>query len=707
MSKLNRVFAVLALMVSARVFAASYVVPPDRVLAEKSHAIIVGHVTGSHVEKTAKQGIETVYDIAVDETIKGAPGLSIRVREMGGELGNEARIISGAPRFAQGERVLLFLRSVEDGQYTTTDLALGAFHFGRDTAGQDLAVRDEGEIFGWDLDGKPHAEVRRDARKFLTYLREIANAVPASIAENYAVPAHPLRDNASVLQSDASAPKEQINTVFSATSYTLSSDASETSMGFRWRTFPSPVNWNQGNTEPGAPGGGTTAINAAFAAWNGDSCSNVNYVLATSTPNTQGITDETPDGVNNVVFEHNFGSPYSCAGGGLLGVGGIHAGYNGECSQGQNPNTCRHTFNGEIFATTNEVDVSMNQGIANCTQLFTSGNFNTAVTHEVGHTLGFRHSDRNRITTSFPGEAACSTDPNLECSSSAIMTATVTSGLNATLQPWDQHAVRAVYASACVGAASVKGDMNGDGKPDIVWRNPSTGLNAYWSMNGTTQTGIVNLPSLSVPNYIMAGVADFNADGQQDILWQNLTTGAVAVWLMNGASNYTIVNLPNLPPVNYKIEAIADFDGNGSPDLVIRNYSNGNNALWLMNGTTQMSIVNLPSLPNTQYELRAAVDFNGDGKPDILWQNTTTGLNAIWIMNGFTNTSIVNLPNLPPNNFKVQGAADYDGNGTPDLLIRNFSNGNNALWLMNGTNFVSIFNLPSLPVTNYEIRGPR
>ena len=57
-----------------------------------------------------------------------------------------------------------------------------------------------------------------------------------------------------------------------------------------------------------------------------------------------------------------------------------------------------HLFHGETFATTMEADVSMNQGIGNCTtsQLALS-EFASVMTHELGHTLGFRHSDQNRL----------------------------------------------------------------------------------------------------------------------------------------------------------------------------------------------------------------------------------------------------------------------------------------------------------------------
>jgi hypothetical protein len=79
---------------------------------------------------------------------------------------------------------------------------------------------------------------------------------------------------------------------------------------------------------------------------------------------------------------------------------------------------------------------------------FPQGDLNSAVTHELGHTLGFRHADQTRIDD--PG-TACETDATLECagtvthSASAIMRSFINGGLNAALQPWDQHAAAAVY----------------------------------------------------------------------------------------------------------------------------------------------------------------------------------------------------------------------------------------------------------------------
>jgi hypothetical protein len=297
----------------------------------------------------------------------------------------------------------------------------------------------------------------------------------------------------------------------------------------------------------------------------------------------------------------------------------------------------------------------------------------------------------------------------------AVITLTVGANTSSTARSATVTVAGTMVTLSQAGTAAVdlrRGDMNGDGAPDVIWRNQNNGDNFFWRMSGVTLVSSVVLPGLSNTSFTMGGVGDFNADGIQDIVWENLSTGQVALWLMNsGNGSYTIVNLPNLPPVNYEVVGVADFDGNGTPDLLIRNQSTGLNAVWMMNGTAYVTTVNLPSLSVSGYELRGAADFDHDGVPDLIWQNKSTGANALWLMQRASATSypsftVANLPGLPINDYLIQGAADYDGNGTPDLLIRNQSTALNALWMMNGTNYVSTINLSSL-TGSALIRGPR
>lgn len=417
--------------------AVSYVVPADRFEIERSSAIVVGRVLGSHVERSPRFGIETVTDVVLEECIKGNAGTLVQIHEPGGVLDDEAFLIPGVPSFTDGDRVLLFLYQRDNGDYTVNDLQLGSFRFAK-----DLIVRDEAELNGWDLDGSVHRERHRAAEPFLNYIRGVVRG--ETMAEDYFVPTTPR----------AAALPPAGNVAFTATSYTVDLSGG---LGARWNVFPSTVNFNQGNSETGPRGSGTSQINNAFSAWNGGGA---HYVLASANANAKGIFDAL-DNVNNVVFEKDLTAaglqPYNCASGGVLGVGGMHSALFGAGT---------HVFHGETFGTTKEVDVSMNQGLGACSLAqLRSEAFNTTVAHEVGHTLGFRHSDQNRAQN-----APCASDPSLDCSNSAIMDHLLLLGLNGKLQPWDSSAISSVYGAgpACTppsivvqpsGSTIVSGNM--------------------------------------------------------------------------------------------------------------------------------------------------------------------------------------------------------------------------------------------------------
>lgn len=471
--------AFVILAVGAPSFAITYIVPPDRFEIERATAIVIGRVAGSRVE-VSRFGIETVTTIALEETIKGKTDRVADVHTPGGTIGEETRLVPGVPVFADGERVLLLLFQRGDGAYVISNLGLGTFHFLRDAIGRELAVRSEVE--GWDARGSVHVEQQRSADRFLDYVRGVVRR--EDVAEDYVVAKMPLTAKAESLHPIATAS-------FTATSYMLMYNGG---LGTRWNVFPSAVNWNQGNSETGTLGSGANEINAAFTTWN---AGGTHYVLASANANPNGFLDAT-DGVNNIVFEKDLTSsgsqPFSCSSGGVLGIAGMtHASFG----------TGTHVFHGETFATTLEADVSFNQGLGACSN-FPQETFKSALVHEIGHTLGFRHSDQTRNLA-----ASCNGDPTLDCTSSAIMNHILVSGLNGQLLAWDNAALNAVYgtAPACTppsitvqpfGASISSGNSaqlsvaaTGTAPLSYQWFTGSTGDTSTPVANGTTATIVV------------------------------------------------------------------------------------------------------------------------------------------------------------------------------------------------------------------------
>lgn len=418
------IIVAVTFLVTIPTFAATFVVPDDRDLPKRADAIVVGTAIDSYPQWSAEGGVETLTVFSVGEVIKGNVSPTINIVEPGGSIDGVTVVIAGVPRFAPGEKSLLFLRKTGSDRWAVADLAVGKFTAVEDGS-ERLLQRDADGIVGWDSHLKPFVDRPRDEARFLTFVRQVTSGRDA--VADYFVDRSPLRPRAQSLT-----PKPTI-APYSATSYTMNISGA---MGSRWTVFPNAVTFLSGTqTEPGAPGGGTTAIQAAFTSWDNDCGSNVNYVYG-GTDNgthTQGLHGV--DGANTILFERDLSTwgvtPFTCSGNsysGTLGIGGITD------ASGTN------SVSGENFATTNEADVEMNRGIANCTLLFNNGDFNSALTHEVGHTLGFRHSDQTRNSG-----AACTTDSSLECSDTAIMKSFITTGINGALQTWDQHAVQAVY----------------------------------------------------------------------------------------------------------------------------------------------------------------------------------------------------------------------------------------------------------------------
>jgi hypothetical protein len=81
------------------------------------------------------------------------------------------------------------------------------------------------------------------------------------------------------------------------------------------------------------------------------------------------------------------------------------------------------------------------------------------------------------------------------------------------------------------------GDFNGDGMSDILWFDPTAGNIAIWEMNGTAvlninSSGVGTLPT----TWSVAVTGDLNGDGKSDIIWSNTSGGVIAIWFMNGTT---------------------------------------------------------------------------------------------------------------------------------------------------------------------------
>jgi hypothetical protein len=238
--------------------------------------------------------------------------------------------------------------------------------------------------------------------------------------------------------------------------------------------------------------------------------------------------------------------------------------------------------------------------------------------------------------------------------------------------------------------------MNGDGKPDLVWRNLLTGRVITWLMNDATTTSTAALWPSTNPgesDWVPMVSADLNADGQVDLVWRNASTGRVIVWYMSGTTRTsTAVIWPATNPGESDwIPLVAgDFNADGRPDLIWRNASTGRVIVWYMNGITRTGSATVWGATNpgeSDWVPMASGDFNADGRPDLVWRNSSTGRVIVWYVNGVTRTGGAELwaaTNAGESAWVPMAAGDFNADGQIDLVWRNSSTGRVIIWYMNG-----------------------
>jgi hypothetical protein len=253
------------------------------------------------------------------------------------------------------------------------------------------------------------------------------------------------------------------------------------------------------------------------------------------------------------------------------------------------------------------------------------------------------------------------------------------------------------------------GDFNGDGKVDVLWRNFGSGADAgklyIWMMDGpnvVAGTGYTN--SSADLGWRVDGVGDLNGDGKSDIVWRKtgagVDQGAVFLWTMDGTS---ITGARYLDPISedWQVVDIGDFNGDGKGDVLWRNMNaSGADAgklfIWMMDGPNVVAGTGYTaSQADLGWRVDGVGDLNGDGKDDIVWRKIGAGVDKgavfLWTMDG---TGLAGARYLDPigEDWQVQGMGDFNGDGKVDILWRNQGPGGDIgklfIWMMDGANVI-------------------
>ena len=108
---MRRVLIALCLLAASRATQATVVIPADLAeLSREARAIVRGHVVAVDGRWTDDhRTIETLVTLEAESYLKGQFGELVQFRIPGGRLGRFRNVVIGAPQFAVGQRVIVFL----------------------------------------------------------------------------------------------------------------------------------------------------------------------------------------------------------------------------------------------------------------------------------------------------------------------------------------------------------------------------------------------------------------------------------------------------------------------------------------------------------------------------------------------------------------------------------------------------------------------
>ncbi|HEY4110066.1 MAG TPA: FG-GAP-like repeat-containing protein [Puia sp.] len=223
----------------------------------------------------------------------------------------------------------------------------------------------------------------------------------------------------------------------------------------------------------------------------------------------------------------------------------------------------------------------------------------------------------------------------------------------------------------------VFGDLNQDGKPDLVVSRGSSGVVDVLTNASTGGSIVFSVPlglTATGTDHEGAAVGDLDGDGKPDIVLTNAidlnsislfrNTGSGGVISFSGAQDLAVVDAP------YSV-AIGDLDGDGKPDLAVAN--NGGTQISLFRNTSTQG--NFSFAPRVDLTVGLAPygvaigDLDGDGKADLVVSTQGTGA-ALYAVKNLSTVGAFSFGTpigiASGSGFTV-AIGDLDGDGKPDI----------------------------------------
>jgi hypothetical protein len=251
-----------------------------------------------------------------------------------------------------------------------------------------------------------------------------------------------------------------------------------------------------------------------------------------------------------------------------------------------------------------------------------------------------------------------------------------------------------------------KGDLNGDGRQDLVFSSYGLYMMLHDGVSGFAA------PTTFSSDRPYHAIGDFNRDERDDVALHDGSSSPYANLLFYYQNASAAFDYAGYAPLADSLwnPVVVDVDRDGAVDLltaspyqsVIDYYrqpasgglvyesshaipSQAPFAAGDVNGDGRTDLVvadagGLVVLYGRRYQrtgLTVRNDFNGDGSSDLLWRNAGSGRNVIWDKGLYSSQTALSAE---AGEWQVAGSNDFNGDGHSDILWRNTHSGANKVW---------------------------
>lgn len=186
---------------------------------------------------------------------------------------------------------------------------------------------------------------------------------------------------------------------------------------------------------------------------------------------------------------------------------------------------------------------------------------------------------------------------------------------------------------SAMGIIAAAGDLNGDGRSDVIAKNKRTGVARVHLGDGTgrvSRAGIRPTTAFASVRAIYAA-RDFNRDGKNDVLGWQRTSKSLLLFRGDGKGGFAAPVVLHRRWTLGRVAPVGDMNGDRQPDLVV---ASGLRGLYLVPGARRGSALGKAvRLATARADISSVLgwgDLNGDRRTDVLVRESGSGLGALY-----------------------------------------------------------------------------